>query len=522
MHLISGLFHRLIPIGLIASIGYVSISAALPSKTTRIDGFGVDLVGSMPATSEQVAATLDSIQSSGAHYVRIDFNWSEIETSPDVYNWSGLKPLDLLIPSAADRALNLVAVLTGGPTYLTSPGNVVDQAQLGVRWEKFVQAAVDRFGEQINIWEIGNQVNTTTGLATTMMPSTTNPVIQPDPAFYAKLLRSASKIIKKADANDQVWIGALVSPTAPNCAVNPLTFLLEVHGAQGWNSADAISYQPQRGGTAPEFPPGLSISPACGSTITTSSSNLIDEIRSVQELARQLGGKPVYITRLNWSSEELGTLSGLRLIAVNQLEADMLVRASIGLMASDSLPIIFWKTDLMPQSPVANALRNLSDLLVNAKPIGQVQGETGSLQEFRFQKGADLKIFTWRTQDGDSPAPVNIPNIPSQTMTAFSTDSTSLSNTLGTRLEVDGAGNTILMLNERPVVLTGKTGTWQDQLQNSITDQMDVWKQQTGDVVKQWMNDLKLAFLQMIENLFNQAKDNAVQWGEEKLNEILN
>jgi hypothetical protein len=36
------------------------------------------------------------------------------------------------------------------------------------------------------------------------------------------------------------------------------------------------------------------------------------------------------------------------------------------------------------------------------------------------------------------------------------------------------------------------------------------------------MNDLKLAFLQMIENLFNQAKDNAVQWGEEKLNEILN
>jgi hypothetical protein len=337
MHLISGLFHRLIP------IGYVSISAALPSKTTRIDGFGVDLVGSMPATSEQVAATLDSIQSSGAHYVRIDFNWSEIETSPDVYNWSGLKPLDLLIPSAADRALNLVAVLTGGPTYLTSPGNVVDQAQLGVRWEKFVQAAVDRFGEQINIWEIGNQVNTTTGLATTMMPSTTNPVIQPDPAFYAKLLRSASKIIKKADANDQVWIGALVSPTAPNCAVNPLTFLLEVHGAQGWISADAISYQPQRGGTA------------CGSTITTSSSNLIDEIRSVQELARQLGGKPVYITRLNWSSEELGTLSGGRLIAVNQLEADMLVRASIGLMASDSLPIIFWKTDLMPQSPVANA-----------------------------------------------------------------------------------------------------------------------------------------------------------------------
>jgi hypothetical protein len=521
MSLIARFIQGIIPIGLIAGIGLASFSAFGQADQSRIKGFGINLVGRMPTSSENSENALVNIQSSGASYVRIELNWSEIEYTQDTYNWSAVKPLDQLVASAFEKELTIVAVLTGGPTYLASSGGSIDRAAFGDRWEKFVGAAVGHYGEMINIWEIGEDINTAYSQAGMLMPTIPGATLQPDPVFYTKLLRSASKIISRADPNDEVWIGSLVSPSAGDCAMNPLTYILEIHGARGWNSADAISYQPAWGSAAPEFnAPG--ISPACASTVTTNASSMIGDIRSVQELTRQLGGMPVYITSLGWNAGDLAVLAGNRSIQYSQVEADMLARASISLMGADSVPLIFWNTDVTPQTSTANALRNLADALDTAKSIGQVQGMTGSVQEFRFQKGANLKIFLWRTQDGDTGVPVSVVNLHPGSLLAYGIDMVVLNHNTGIPVPVDSSGTAVLGLNERPVLLNAKVGDLADQAQSAITDQLEVWQMQIGGLVRHGLNDAKAAFMDMLEELFNQAKDKAVEWGEEQIDELLN
>lgn len=521
MNLIAHFIRHFIPVGLIAGIGLISISALSQSDQSRVIGFGVNLVGSMPATVEVSESTLSNIQNAGASYVRIELNWNEIETSQDVYNWSAVKPLDALVTSAFGRELTIVAVLTGGPTYLAANGTTIDKVSFGDRWEKFVTAAVAHYGQTITIWEIGDAINGPASQAGMLLPTTPGASLQPDPVFYTKLLRSASKIIKKADANNEVWIGSLVGPSAGNCAVNPLTFLLEIHGARGWNSADAISYQPAWGGAIPESP-AQTLSSACSSTVTTNTTSMSGDVRSVQELARQLGGMPVFITSLGWNANDLPVLSINRNIQPAQVEADMLVRASVGLMGLDSIPLVFWNTDVAPQTSTANALRNLASQLDMAKPLGQVQGSTGSVQEYRFQKGSNLKIFLWHTQDGDAGIPVSVANLPEIPFIAYASDMLVLNSTTGIPISVDSSGSTIIGLNERPLLLTGKIGDIGAQVQSSITDQLDIWKIEVGDLLRHWLNDGKAAFMDMLETLFNQAKDKAVEWGEEQIDKILN
>lgn len=520
MSLIARFIQGLIPVGLIAGVGLASFSAFGNADQSRVKGFGVDLVDRMPASSDASEITLVNIQTAGAKYVRIELNWSEIEFAQDTYNWSAVRPLDQLVASAYEKDLSLVAVLTGGPTYLASAGNSVDKVAFGGRWEKFVGAAVGHYGDMIDIWEVGEGINTAYSQAGMLMPSTPGAAMQPDPAFYTKLLRSAAKIINRADANDEIWIGSLVSPSAGTCVVNPLTFLLEIHGARGWNSADAISYQPVWGSAAPEFnAPGLS--PSCASSMTTDSSSMIGDVRSVQELARQLGGMPVYITGLGWNTSDLAFLASNRSIQYAQVEADLLARASISLMGGDTIPLIFWNTDVSPQTSTANSLHTIANVLDTAKSIGQVQGQSGSIQEFRFQKGANVKVFLWRTQDGDNGSPVGVANLHQSTFTAYAVDAIDLNKKSGIPVPVDSSGNAVLVVNERPVFLTGKVGDLAEQASSAITDQLEIWQMQIGEIMRRWLNDAKTAFMDMLEDLFTQAKDKAVEWGEEQLDELL-
>ncbi len=520
MDLIFRFVRHFIPISLIAGFGIFSVTAMGGSDQSRIMGFGVNLADSMPASVETSESLLSSIQSAGANYVRIELDWREIETTADTYDWNQYKPLDLIVNSAFSRDINIVAVLTGGPVYLAGNGNPIDQAAFGDRWEKFVTAAIGHYGEMVKYWEIGKGINTSSSQAGMLLPASPGAGLQPDPVFYTKLLRSASKIINKVDPNDEIWIGSLVNPSSGYCAMNPLNFLLEIHGARGWNSADAISYQPSWGATVPENP--ASSNPACSSSVTTESSSMTSDVHSVQELARQLGGKPVYITSLGWNTGELGALAANRNISLAQVEADMLTRASISLMGLDTVPLIFWSTDITPQTATATTLSNLNSQLDNSKAIGQVQGSTGNVHEYRFKKGSNLKVFIWRSIEGDAGTSVSIGNLPASSYVAYAADTQVLNNTMGTAIKVESDGTTVLGLNERPMFLLGKVGDIGEQAKSAIADQMDMWRIQFGELLKQWLNEAKASFIKMFEDFVTKAKDNAVEWGEEQINELLN
>ncbi|PKN99690.1 MAG: hypothetical protein CVU42_06800 [Chloroflexi bacterium HGW-Chloroflexi-4] len=513
MKLIGYIIRHFIPISLLIVLGVGIYTIATPPPSSRIDGLGIDLLSSPPLTTEAVEGQLNAIQQSGVEYVRIEMNWSLIEASQDVYDWSSVLPLDLFFSSAQARGLKCIAVVTGFPVYLTASGLPLDQQTIGLRWEKFIRAAVEHFGEQVNYWEIGDQINST---------NSARSLAQSNPAFYSKMLKAASKIIKNVDPNDQVWMGSLVSATANNCAVNPLSFLLEVNAAKAWNLADAVTYQPRRGATAPEMPSDSDINQGCNASMPASSASLSAEVLSIQDLARQLGGKPVYITGLTWSPDELVSLQGSRAIDANTLLSDLLVRASIILTGADAVPLVFWQVDPINQPQSITSLSDLSASVVNSKSMGQVQGQTGSVHEYRFQNGANLTILAWRSQDGDAPQPVVFSNLRTKYLTAFSTDVLGLDKNYGTIIQVDGTGSSIVMLNERPVIFITKTGTWDEQIKAAVTNQVELWRLDLQALISRGLGNLKGVFTQWLDGLFDQAKDSVVDWGSEKIRDMLN
>jgi hypothetical protein len=300
-----------------------------------------------------------------------------------------------------------------------------------------------------------------------------------------------------------------------------LTFLLEVHGAKGWSSADAVTYEPRRGAISPESP-AVSNGNPCTASIPSSADSMTAEVKTLQDLARQLGGKPVIITSLGWSTDELSSLGANRSISTQQVESDLLVRASTALTGFNNVQTVFWKINSGDQSSAFQALKNLAAELGSSKPIGQSQGQSGSVDEFRFQKGADLKIIAWRTQEGDTPYPVNLSALETNRLMAYSSDSPALTPENGMTLTVDSTGNTVVMLNERPVIFVGKSGSWNNQVQQSLSDQADIWRLQFQQTMNRFVNDQKAAFMQMLGDLFDKAKANAIDWGEQKLNDLLN
>jgi len=522
MKLIEHLILRLIPLGIVAGIVASMFSSSTPLQSTRVEAINVQ---SDPGAS-YAAGNFDSLLvseiSAGVNYVHETINWSEIETTQGVYNWTAGKPLDAITTSENSAEVKIIAVLTGGPVYLTNaPGQPVNTTDFLVRWANFVQAAVNQFGDSVDIWEIGTQVNSLTGMSPFLIPSYPNSALIPDPVTYAQMVKAASKIIKNADPNDQVWMGSLVSAASSQCSVNPLTFLLEVNGTKAWNVIDSVQYSPSRGALAPEASL-TAVNTSCQSTLPTNSTTMAGEVQSLLDLARQLGGKTVRIEDLGWSGDELTVLASNRGITTDQVQADLLVRASVLLLGNDNLTQLFWRVDPAAQPSSFAALSNLNSVLRGAKLVSQVQGQTGSVFEYRFQKGSKWILIAWRSTDGDNPYPVSLSSLGVSKLTAYPVDAVSFSTENGTVIPVDAAGNAIIMLNERPVVFIGQMDGVSEALQADAADQLDLWKAGLQNVAHQAMNEVKAVVLQALESVLNSAKDQAIQWGEDKLNELLN
>jgi hypothetical protein len=336
------------------------------------------------------------------------------------------------------------------------------------------------------------------------------------------MLVAANKIIKTSDPDAKVWMGSLVSATSSNCVVNPMTFILDVNSARGWSSADAITYQPERGATSPEDPSTVVVNQGCGTSVQGNSTSLSAEVKGVQDLAKQLGNKPVYITGLVWNPDDLVVMQKNRTIDPGTLESDLLVRGSVILMADNSIPLVFWQIDPVNQPSSMTSMVNLSSLLSEAKPLDQTQPLVGSVEEFHFQKGAEVNSFAWRIQDGDTPQQVNLMGLASGKISAFAANAVNLNTSAGTTLQVDDSGSTTLLLNERPVIFIGKAGDWQTQIKAVVSDQMDIWRLSIQQSIADWINRQKAAFMQWLAQLFNKAKDSAVNWGEEKIKQLFN
>ena len=509
---------HLLPIGLVATLISSIFSATVPASIVRINGFGVEMSVLPEMTAENTGSLIAQVKESGALYIRQEVNWSRIETSADVYDWSAAVPLDLLFAAAAANDINVVATLTGGPVYLEGSGESLDRDAFIERWEKFVQAAVTHFGEQVDYWEIGSAVNSSRAMTPFLSPTALGEAIGPDPEFYSRILKTASKIISDGDPNDEVWLGSLTGLAAEECAMNPLTFLLELNAARGWRYVDAIFYELQQGSSAPEYPASGTVNSACASNLMVTPTSMSTEVQAVQELARQLGGKPVIVTGLGWQGDDLAVLSDGREVSPGQVEADLLVRATAALMAKNKIPTIFWHSDITNNPSSSNAMNNLAELLADTVPVGEIQAD--DVYEYRFREGGRNILIAWRSQEGDNPYPVTLEVGDIPTLTAWGADSAQITQGAGLKIPANKANQVTVMLNERPVIFSGRSGDLAGNLQLAIHDQIELWSMDLKDAAERGLNEAKGELTDLAEKWFEEAKDSAIEWGEGKIDEL--
>ncbi len=516
MDLLFWLIRRLFPLGLIVGTGFVMFSSFTPVSTGRVDALGLDA----SASSGDLSSLLTSIPGDQPLIVRVSLDWTLIEVSQGAYDWSTASGPDLQITSLAAQGRKIIGVLQGGPAYLVTSVNLpIDQTQLLLRWAAFVQAAVDRYGEQIDTWEIGARINTYSGTARFLYPMDEHAAVNPDPALYAKLVKTASAVIKTSDPNDEVWSGTLIGSTSSSCAMNPLTFMLELNGARAWSTLDGITFDPDRS-ALPEA--GAEINPQCAASLSSADTTLSGEVRAAQELIRQLGGKQIRVSGLGWTQDQLTSAASGRSISPSQLQADMTVRASVPLLGLNSVPSVMWNFDPLSSPETLQALRNLDELLAGSKPLGEVQGVDGSIFEYRFQKGSQMIILVWRSVDGDTGAPVSLANLQVKSLAAFPVDATSLESGAGVPVSVDEMGSALILVNERPVILTGTTASLSTGLQQNAQELAESAQIKVKQGMRELVNRQKAALKNWIAGLFDSAKDQAITWGEDKLDELLN
>jgi hypothetical protein len=186
------------------------------------------------ASAAQLRRDFELIASTGAAWVRFDFDWGGAEPEPGKYNW---RRIDRLVQAARSRRLSVLATVAYTPAW-ARPAGTSDKAPPTdpAAYARFAEAVARRYSPLgVHHYELWNEPN----VSAFWQPA-------PDPAAYADLLRTGSAAIRSADpAATIVSAGLAPAVDRPDRAtLSPRTFLEAVYRAGAAASFDAVGIHP--------------------------------------------------------------------------------------------------------------------------------------------------------------------------------------------------------------------------------------------------------------------------------------
>lgn len=529
----------LIIIGLISS--FITPTKSISSSPLDSIGMGTSL--HLSEGIDNLAASYDSLSNMNIHWVREEFPWSEIEQSPGEYNWSYTKgdkfvDFDSMLALASRSKIKVLAVLDGGPLYLTQvfPDQPVDADLLIQHWTMYVQAVVDRYGSQIDYWEIGNEMNSPVEWGKVMFPTISDAAVTPSPFLFARMLTIASKIIKKDNPRDTIILGGLYNSSTADCSTSPLAFLAEIANAGAWDTFDVIGLHPYWQNNPPEvwMQRGPSFDAESGRCQMDQQieTNLLGEIRQVYEFTKQWEQKPIWITEIAWQEDWLEAIADQKNMSPNEVQASYVVRSLVPLLSELNVQKIFWNTstndssiqnyELHPEGQIA--LRNIARLLGGARPLGQFQqfSDLGSPQElgifdYRFRKEGRTIVIAWAANGGTQPYQITLTNLPGKKYRAYAVDAVDLSLKGGMALILQKDNSLTMYVNENPAILIEETSSIFSSLKYRIEDSTARKASSIQSDVYSWVRQQKKS---LSEKALQWAEDNVftfLNWGVDKL-----
>ena len=172
--------------------------------------------------------------STGAHWVRFDFDWSGAEPKPGSFDW---RLIDRLVRAARAQHLGILATVAYTPAW-ARPEGTTDKAPPTdpAAFANFARAAASRYAQLgVHHWELWNEPNVT---------AFWEPA--PNPTAYAALLKASAGAVRSADPAATI-ISAGLAPgvdRSDGATVSPRTFLRGVYDAGGGPAFDAVGIHP--------------------------------------------------------------------------------------------------------------------------------------------------------------------------------------------------------------------------------------------------------------------------------------
>jgi hypothetical protein len=185
-------------------------------------------------SSGQLSQALDDARAIGAHWVRADLSWADVQrNSSTSYDWSGF---DRVVAGASARGLKVLPTLGYTPAW-ARPAGCDSQSCRPARvatFAAFARAAVDRYAARgVHTWEIWNEPNSR-GF---WQPG-------PNPDEYTTLLRASVEAIRALDNGAFIVSGGLAAVTTRNGDISPVDFLQRVAALGGTRLVNAVGYHP--------------------------------------------------------------------------------------------------------------------------------------------------------------------------------------------------------------------------------------------------------------------------------------
>lgn len=181
---------------------------------------------------EDLARSLDTVASTGARWLRVDLDWSDVEEERGEDDW---RRLDRVLAEASARGLEVLAVASFTPDWARAPGTTPSHPPADPQdYADFLGRAVERYAPRgIRTWEVWNEPN---------LPGNWRPGA--DVAEYSELLRRASAAVRAADPDAVVLSGGLAPAADGDGAVSPRTFVRELYRAGAAEWVDGLAVHP--------------------------------------------------------------------------------------------------------------------------------------------------------------------------------------------------------------------------------------------------------------------------------------
>lgn len=213
-----------------------------PPYVVQVSGRGlatnIDLREFPAAQVEAVTAT---IRANGFQFVRHPFVWSEIEPERGVYDW---EQYDAIVRSFSDAGVEMVAIVYGTPAWARDSTAIEAFDAPPVQPERFadfVSILVERYGQYIRYYQIGDQPNNPNHWGGTDASA----------AEYLNILAPSFNAVRTSNPEAKVIL-AEFDPTGGNGALgDDLRFLEEIYRAGGAPYFDVVSAQVDGGAASP-------------------------------------------------------------------------------------------------------------------------------------------------------------------------------------------------------------------------------------------------------------------------------